>query len=319
MTVRQGWLNWGVFLIALGAVPLAVYWNLVGADTAHQLVRLWPLILVAIGIGIMLRFTPLASIGGVFTAAVFGMLLGAVVAGGWTGLGNVNIACRTDEGIPVATRDGAFNGDMATLQMELNCGELTVTRSAGSTWSVTTQIAGERDPIIEATDSTLRLRNAEGLAAGVRRAWQVILPQDQAVNTNLTINAANGRLALGEGPIGALNGTFNASDVQIDVSTASSVSSVNLSYNAASGWLSLPAQPLSANVNANASDVRVCVPPEAGLLIDYDGTLSNENFASAGLARLGDDRWTIEGPQQIVLNLDVNVSSITLDRSGGCR
>lgn len=70
--------NWGVFFIVLGAIPLAVQAGLLDAAVTQQLLRLWPLILIGIGIGLLLRLTPMAAIGGVIVAATAGMLVGAV-------------------------------------------------------------------------------------------------------------------------------------------------------------------------------------------------------------------------------------------------
>lgn len=47
MTINRGLLNWGIFLIALGAVPLAVYWSVIDPAVASDLLRLWPLIPIA--------------------------------------------------------------------------------------------------------------------------------------------------------------------------------------------------------------------------------------------------------------------------------
>jgi len=319
VTVRREWLNWGVFLIALGALPLAVYWNLVPVALTQDLLRLWPLVLIALGIGLIMRFTPLAAIGGVFTAAVFGLLLGAVIVGGVGGINVAGVGCRTDPSIPVQTRSGELGGEQARFDMELNCGELTVSRQPGSGWSVTTQIADDTNPRIEAGGDRLTLRNNDGLGGGIRRDWQVTLPQDLAVQANLTINAANASVDLGGGEVASLNATINASDSRFELGGATTVDSADLTLNAASGWLSLPAQTGTANIGLNAAALTLCVPPEVGLLVDWRGTLSSENFGAAGLQAQGNNRWSVAGTGQILMNINGNVSSIELDRSGGCQ
>ena len=55
MRIDQRFLGWGIFLIVLGAVPLAVRSGIVTADAAGTAVRLWPLLLVGAGIGLVLR------------------------------------------------------------------------------------------------------------------------------------------------------------------------------------------------------------------------------------------------------------------------
>ena len=60
------------------------------AGIAGDLWRLWPLILVGIGLGLILRWTPVAWLGGAIVAATFGLVFGALIAGGVQG---VSSAC----------------------------------------------------------------------------------------------------------------------------------------------------------------------------------------------------------------------------------
>ena len=50
MRIDRSLLNWGVFLIALGGIPLAVDQGWLESDIAGDLGQLWPLILVGIGL-----------------------------------------------------------------------------------------------------------------------------------------------------------------------------------------------------------------------------------------------------------------------------
>ena len=86
MRVNRSLLNWGVFLIALGGVPLAVQQGWADTSIAGDLWRLWPLILVGIGLGLIMRWTPLAWFGGAIVAGTFGLIFGALIAGGFSGI-----------------------------------------------------------------------------------------------------------------------------------------------------------------------------------------------------------------------------------------
>ena len=86
MRIDRSLLNWGVFLIALGGVPLAVQQGFTDSGIAGDLWRLWPLILVGFGLGLLLRWTPLAWLGGAIVAGTFGLIFGALIAGGITGI-----------------------------------------------------------------------------------------------------------------------------------------------------------------------------------------------------------------------------------------
>ena len=57
MRVNRGLLNWGIFLVVLGAIPLAVQLRVLDPQLAADLVRLWPLILIGLGLG-LLRLQP---------------------------------------------------------------------------------------------------------------------------------------------------------------------------------------------------------------------------------------------------------------------
>ena len=79
MRIDRSLLNWGVFLIALGGVPLAVQQGFTDSGIAGDLWRLWPLILVGFGLGLLLRWTPIAWLGGAIVAGTFGLIFGALV------------------------------------------------------------------------------------------------------------------------------------------------------------------------------------------------------------------------------------------------
>src|SRR5664280_2971296 len=76
MGVDRGRLNWGVFFIVLGAVPLAYHQGAVSSSAIGEAWRLWPLILVGIGLGFVLSRTPAAFLGGLVVAATLGLVLG---------------------------------------------------------------------------------------------------------------------------------------------------------------------------------------------------------------------------------------------------
>jgi hypothetical protein len=80
MRVNRGSLYTGVFLVALGGVIVAA--ELVPFDTARltDVLRLWPLALVAIGAALVARRTNLALPTGMLAAAVPGLLLGGAIA-----------------------------------------------------------------------------------------------------------------------------------------------------------------------------------------------------------------------------------------------
>ena len=80
MRVNRALLYAGVFVVALGAgLLLAGRWQLTTNDLIGVL-GLWPLALIAVGLGIALRRTQLGLASGLFAAAVPGLVLGGVMA-----------------------------------------------------------------------------------------------------------------------------------------------------------------------------------------------------------------------------------------------
>ena len=82
MKLNRGRLNWGVFFIVLGAVPLAYHQGAVSLNALGDAWRLWPLVLVGIGLGFVLSRTPAYFVGGLVVAACLGLVLGSLFAVG---------------------------------------------------------------------------------------------------------------------------------------------------------------------------------------------------------------------------------------------
>lgn len=70
----------GVFLVAIGAAVVAA--DLLSTAALIDVLRLWPVAVIAIGLGIALRRTQFSLAGGVLAAAVPGLILGGAMAVG---------------------------------------------------------------------------------------------------------------------------------------------------------------------------------------------------------------------------------------------
>jgi hypothetical protein len=292
------------------------------------ILRLWPLLLVAWGIGLVLRATPLAAFGGVLSAAAFGLLLGSLLAGGASSISGACIGSAT--GGEVSTRSGTAVGGSFRASVELTCGDLTVERAPGSAWSVEARHAPGHPPPIEGSATALSIRSPEWgqgfdpFGGEPRREWRVHLPTEPAISLDMTLNAGSARVDLGGGSVDSVGGTINAGDVEFDLgdSTFPSRASLGLTLNAASGTLVLPDDSLTGAITLNASSLEVCVPPDAAVRVRHQGTLSSDELDEAGLVRDG-DWWQTPGfeaaADSIELSVTSTVSSMSLDRSGGCR
>jgi hypothetical protein len=322
--VRRGFLNWGVFLVCLGAVPLALQLNVIDRATAADLIRLWPLILVGIGIGLVLRFSRADALGGLLVAATLGLLGGVLLAGG---VSAGVAACTGGEATGETQARNGTAGPNVELNVELTCGDMTVDLAPGGGWLVEVR-AGSETPTIDASGTALRLRSAtvEGFPWGVdeRESWRVVLPTEASLSAGITVSAGTLRATLGNGDLRDLSATFNAADATLDLASESPRGALSLSgtLNASSVGLSLPAGSVNASFTLNASSLNVCAAPGTGLRITYDDTLSSNNFTSAGLVQSG-KTWQSanysSAETRAELHVSANVSSITLNPTGGCK
>lgn len=323
MHVRRRYLTLGVFLLCLGAVPLAVDIGLLNSSTAADVTRLWPLILIGLGLGIILRLSRVEWLGSIVVAGTFGLLVGAVLAAGVGGLG----CLEQSGGVGSASQSGSFATGTAQVRLEMTCGDLYVSRAPGSDWTLQSG-GGDAQPAITSSASGLSVKSDDSsnwiLSGRHRERWDLALAQDNPVALSLTLNGTRGTLGLGSGPLASLSATLNGSDGRVDLSGAtSSGSAIALAstFNASSVVLLLSNSAIDGSVTLNASSLTVCAPPEAAMRLSSSSTLSSDNFANQGLSRVG-NAWQTDNygsaPQRIDLRVSANVSSLTIDRSGGC-
>ncbi len=344
MRIDRSLLNWGVFLIALGGIPLAVDQGWLETDIASDLGRLWPLILVGIGLGLVLRWTPLSWFGGALVAATFGLIFGAAI-----------VTVRDDgfdnlQGIIPAIASGAcVNGEVGTastsegsvaspnefeLDVSLSCGELDVSRATVANWSLQARHAPDDPPQIaeaEREGATAYLRvsqdSTEDLAFFGRRVqsiWAVEVPARAALRMQTTLNAVQGAIDAGAGPLERIAGTLNATEVTIDLveATTPQEASVDLTLNASDGRLLLPEGDIAADITLNASSLVVCVPTGAGLRVDYSSVLSGDDLASSDLSEESPGQWISEGltttADRVSLSVTSTASSFSIERPEAC-
>ena len=137
MSVDRRLVNLAVFLLILGAIPLAVGQGWLARTSISQACELWPLILVGIGLGLILRRTPLHFAGGLLVAATFGTILGALLAGGlsFTSFDCGSTPAATDP--TILDEHGSFEDGTTEIVLHASCANLVVSPAAGAAWGVT--------------------------------------------------------------------------------------------------------------------------------------------------------------------------------------
>src|SRR5215210_7549371 len=128
MHINRGLLFWGLALITAGLVALAAMQGIVDRSALADAWRLWPVVLIAIGLAIVLSRTPFAAVGTVIAALVVGIAGGAVIA-----VGPGVVSCGGQRG-PPHTFGGDFTLPTPRVDLELSCTSLMATMTDGTSW-----------------------------------------------------------------------------------------------------------------------------------------------------------------------------------------
>lgn len=319
MRINRGLLFWGLALITAGATALAVQQGYIDRDTLINAWRLWPVVLIAIGLSIVLARTPFSVLGTVVAALVLGIAGGALVMVG------PSIGCTGDAPSDLEFTDGEFGGDRATVSLEFNCGVLDVATTDGSGWEAGTATSGDRDAELSSTDDSLTIRSEDHDGFdwdGGKQRWEVQLGSEVTYDLNVNVNAAETTLDLGDGSFGELDVNPNAGALHIDLGGAT-VEGFSLDMNAGAAEIRTDADTsLSGAISMNAGSVKLCTDDGAAIRITIDDNVAfGHNLDDSDLNRSG-DTWTSDGfddaERAIELRIDGNAASFELNPDGGC-
>lgn len=318
MQVNRGLVFWGVGLVTAGAVALAIQYDVITAEVARDAWRLWPAVLIVIGLSVIAARTPFALVATLAAGLVAGALVGTLVAGIPEG---INLGCGGEIDDRV-TADGTFSGP-ASVVLDFNCGDLNVEGGDGDAWAVDAGFAGDAEPDISSDGDSLTVRANDAGVIGftdARQAWDVRLPSDQVLALDVTANAGSSNLALGGMDLSELGVDMNAGDIDVDLA---GTSATDLSVNANAGSVSITVDEATAangSISVNAGSVELCVADGTALEItvnDSNITFSH-NFDDSGLDRSGDTWRSGDGPADVILEIEGNAASFTYNPTGGC-
>ena len=328
MSVDRRLANLGIFLLILGAIPLAVSEGWIAGDTVSHAWELWPLILVGVGIGLILRRTPLHFAGGLLVAATFGTMLGGLLGGGF-GLGTLgcgSVSAATDP--LVLDQHGTFGGGTTSVALHATCADLAVGPASGATWSVTVNGRADARPTLEQAADRLQVRSPDRTAIlpfedGQRARWNVTLGTDAAYALDINLNAGEASIDLAGLRVETLTAQVNAVGNSHLLLHDASVGRLDVQVNAGDLKIGLPAAAnLAGRIQANAASVTLCADPGTGLRLRNTSTVTADNFASAGLVRSG-ATWESPGigsaAHLVDLVLGGAAADFTLNPSEGCR
>jgi hypothetical protein len=319
MKLNRSRLNWGVFFIVTGAVALAYHQGAVSLSTIEDAWRLWPLIIVGIGLRVVLSRTPAYFVGGLVVAACLGLMVGSLFAvGPQFGCGN------SSGGTSSFARDGSFAG-VAQVQLELQCGRANVTTSPDNQWHVRASTAAGNDPAVTSDVASLSVNSVKPNGWWVDRGgenWDIALPSGAAIGLSVSVDAGDAHLNLAGVSLSNASFSLNAGSLHADL-TGARVGHIDVSTNVGASSLILDGNSsISGSLSTNVGSLDLCAPSQLGLRLKSSESLASSNFSSAGLVRAGDS-WQTPGYDASINKADFTVStsvgSLTLNPSGGCK
>jgi hypothetical protein len=319
MTANRRFLYWGVLLIALGSVVVAADLGLVAESTIRDALGLWPLILIALGIGIVVRRTRYSLGAWLVAAALPGLAIGGLFAAG----PRLAIDCLAEGRQPLETASGQFEA-AATVNVRAGCGSLHASTEPGPSWR------------IEAADPTNAVatigasQNLLSIDAGSRghwdgdidrtTTWRLTLPTSTIDVLDLTMNAGESDVDLDGARIGSLRLTANAAEMSVDASSAE-LGDLSATVDLGSMSILLPAgADIVGSLDVNLGELKVCLPEGLGLRVTQGDDLGEVRYEGRTQDR---GAWQSPDYEQAVHQADllVNVSlgSLEFNPIGGCK
>jgi hypothetical protein len=324
MHIDRRLLGWGLFFILVGGIPLAVRANLLSASLVGQWANLWPLLLMAWGIGLLLRNTPIEWIGGALTAITFGVMGGGLLATGFSGV-PFAAGCSGSQPTTAFPTKGGDLASPASMDVAFNCGVLRVQAGDGTAWSVAGADRDGRGPKVTSSSGRVSIEQDDtiGFPGGVRSSWNVTVPRAPTLDLGLTLNAGEGAVDLAGATISSATVTLNAGKLDLDMGAVTRADQINGTVNAGAAAITLDKSPRDVGFSLNAGSLQLCVPADAPLRVSWAGTLGSNNFSSTGLTKVDDSTWTSPGldaaQPHMELHVSANAGSFELRVGGTCR
>jgi hypothetical protein len=318
MRVNRSRLNWGIFLIVLGAVPLAYHQGVIPASALGEAWRLWPLIIVGIGLSFVLSRTPAFFLGGTVVAICLGLVFGSAFAIG------PNVGCGGNgQNSRTTSQYGSFQGGTA-VELDLQCGTATVTTSSDAQWHVDATTAGGTAPQVEASANRLQVGSTKTRGWSFDRGketWLVQLPAGTGIDLTSNIDMGDAHFSLGTAELATARFNLNLGSLHVDL-TGTKVGNLNVTTNLGSAYVTLDgSSDLTGHLETNLGSLNVCLPDGLGARVTSTDSLSSSDFHDAGLARVGNAWQTLNydsAAHKADLSVDTSLGSLDFKHAGGC-
>jgi hypothetical protein len=328
MRVNRGLLYPGVLLVAIGAVVVLADRGGIDTPTLADVVRLWPLAVIAVGLGLALRRSRAGIAGGLAAAVMPGLLVGSAVSVVPRVAGDCGVR---EQAVPVLHESDTATPEVVWLRT--SCGTLSVGTAPGAGWSLDVASTGATAPTVSTAGGFLREagdileiasdhdEDAWRFLGRGREEWTVTLPTATTIEgLSFNLNSTRADVALPGARIGSMTLMANASYARIDAS-ATQLASLEASFNMSSGSLHLPdVDELSVSVAVRAGDVEICTPPDLALSVSSSGY--SRSVLIEGIDRSG-EQWLSPDYESAARHADLDIratfGTVAINPIGGCR
>jgi hypothetical protein len=320
--------GWGLFFIILGLVPLGVRAGVLDVDLVGRWPRLWPVLLIGWGVGLVLRGTPAAWTGGALTATALAIMGGGAIA---TGLGNLSTlsGCGGGNGEPFESQQGPV-GSTGSVDIEFDCGTLDVSAADGPGWQVTGSDPGGSGPSVTTTADGVHIQPGPergdsffNFSQG-HSTWDVSVPRSPSLRLGATLNAGQGTVDLTGATLAGLDVTVNAGSMRVSAAeaTPNPGTALDVTVNAGSAAIDAPAYSGTLSASLNAGSLDLCLPAGAAVRVSWSGALASNDLDRLGLVKVDDHTWTTQqfdaAKDHVELRVSANAGRFGLSMGGAC-
>jgi hypothetical protein len=314
MQVDRSRFGWGLFLVVLGLVPLAVSTGLVDGTALRQAWQLWPLILIAIGVGLLLGRGRVALVSTLVVSITLGLAFGGLIAGAGGGV-LAGGACS-----PGGTGGGPGSGTLTSgtaVTIEGGCGDLHVTAQPGTAWQASGDAAGDLRVVTGTQSITIR-PGGDRLFRG-SNTLTLALPTDPQLDLHLKAGLGDLSVALPGAHLAGFHADVSFGTGALDLTGATLDGALDGSFSFGSGTVTLPGGTYSGTISSSFGSLDVCAPP--GVAVHFT---AHSGFGSMDVGEGFDqvaDGWQTSdyatATQRADLHLSTSFGSLSITR-GTC-
>lgn len=303
---RQSGFGFAGVLILLGVFGLLWNFNVLPDGFWGEFWTLWPLLLVAVGVNLMLSRKG-AWLGSVAALAVVAGSLVAAWVLAVADPGSPRGLTVSSESISVKS-DGA---ETARLELTVAAGDLSLTGGAPAGLLLS---GGSQGSVAEVTDQRVSVRTSDGrrtVDVRLNSEWNFEFPPRRS-------RSSEGRWILrhAEGIPTDIRIETGASDLDLDLRELN-VQSLNVDGGAADIDVVLPANAgrTTAEFSIGAADLDITVPPGVAARIDFEGGISSLNIDESRFPKVGDRYVSPDfesAANRVTIKIEAGVSDITI-------